>query len=77
MTPSNPHGLPKASPRTSKFLNWSKLAQAGDSSTTPRRLVHRRVGRRMLNRRFQRAGNLVGNRLAERRGEGGAASPIR
>src|SRR5690606_14728493 len=23
-----------ASPRTSKFLNWSKLAQAGESSTT-------------------------------------------
>src|SRR5690606_27545028 len=26
--------LRKASPRTSKFLNWSKLAQAGDNSTT-------------------------------------------
>src|SRR5690606_20361990 len=28
-----PTAVLKASPRTSKFLNWSKLAQAGDSST--------------------------------------------
>jgi hypothetical protein len=28
------HEIDEVSPRTSKFLNWSKLAQAGDSITT-------------------------------------------
>ena len=45
-------GRGNASPRASKFANWSKEAQAGDSSTTGSRAARRgRVARRGLDRR--------------------------
>jgi hypothetical protein len=78
-TPSRPAtSATKASPRTSKFLNWSKLAQAGDSKTTgsPARR-HVLASRRMPTAR-KRAGNLVGcTSVPSVAANCGAASPIR
>ncbi len=60
-----------ASPRTSKFRNWSNEAQAGDSSTD--RLAStsdaRRVARGRVDRTVERAGDLVRHLAFERRGE--------
>ena len=55
----------KASPRSSKLANWSKLAQAGASSTVSPASASASAAR---HRRLQRPGDHV-RRLAERRGE--------